>query len=90
MSKSSDLAEEMVEFNSIYSFKSDNENINLVVNHEDFFFKLLETSLNLNRLSLSMENQIFVLEQIYMTVRKKLKSSKESSEEVESYAVRLL
>ena len=39
--KDSDLIEDMLEFNSIYVFKSDNENINLVLNHQDFFFKLI-------------------------------------------------
>jgi hypothetical protein len=88
VSKTSDLVEDMIYFDDIYEFNSGNEDINLVINHNDLIFKLIETSLNMKRLKLNLENQIFVLEQLYCLTQSKSKQI-HFDEELITFGLRL-
>lgn len=80
----------MLTYEEIYELKNESEEINLVINHNDIFLKLLEVSLNMKRLKLSVENQIFVLENILLVSKSRHKKKKELDEGLVSYGNRVL
>lgn len=66
----------MISFDDIYELNNQ-QDIHLVINHQDLIFKLIESSLNMSRLNLSTENQIFKLKELIKLGNLKNKKKKQ-------------